>query len=620
MFLPVCKKDLVDRNIEELDFIYVSGDAYVDHPSFGHAIITRLIESLGYTIGIIAQPQTAEDYKKLGTPKHAFLVGSGVVDSMVNNYTVNLRKRSDDVYSEGGIGGKRPDRCLTVYCKNLKKHFQNTPIIIGGIEGSLRRFAHYDYWSNSVMQSILVDTNADLLVYGMGENPFNQIIKMVSRGVPISKIKNISGTSYLVDGTRLPKTEYITLPSYKDVVKSPEDYCKAFTIQSQNTDGRNADVLVQEQLNGMFVVQNKPALPLTEKEMDEIYNLPFERTYHPSYKLGVPAISEVEFSVTSSRGCFGGCSFCAINFHQGRVIQHRSCENIVDEVKKFTFNPRFKGYVHDVGGPSANFYNPSCTIQQKCGVCKNRQCIGDKVCPNLEVSHKDYLNVLHAVRAVPKVKKVFIRSGIRFDYLMMDSNPQFFDELCKYHISGQLKVAPEHISDDVLKFMNKPNSAVYLDFAKRYKIKNEKLGLKQYMVPYFISSHPGCTLKDAIKLAEYLNSIGHMPEQVQDFYPTPSTKSTCAYYTGLNPDTLQKIYVPKTKQEKQMQRALLQWRKNENYDLVKQALMLENRLDLIGYGKNCLIKPLNYAKLYSGKGKGNYESKKTKNGRREKRT
>ncbi len=598
-FLPVNKQDLIDRNISELDFIYISGDAYVDHPSFGHAIITRMIESQGYTVGIIPQPQSKSDYTALGTPKIAFLVGSGVCDSMVNNYTTAKRKRSDDVYSEGGKGGKRPDRALTVYCNNLRKYFDDATIIVGGIEASLRRFSHYDYWSDKVMKSVLVDCDADLLMYGMGENPLYDLLKYCDRNIPLKKIKNVQGTCYICDEEKLPKSDYILLPSHEDVKSDKVKYCKAFIAQNQNTDAINANVLVQYQGNGKYLVQNLPAKALSQKQMDAVYDLPFQRKYHPMYTAGVPAINEVEFSITSQRGCFGGCSFCAINFHQGRVIQNRSEENIVKEAKVLIEKENFKGYIHDVGGPSANFYERACPHQKEHGVCKNRQCIGKNVCPNLVVDHKKYVGILKSVRKLTGVKKVFVRSGIRFDYLMMDRDKTFFDELCQHHISGQLKIAPEHISDCVLNVMNKPKSEVYKSFSKRYNEKNKKLGKDQYLVPYFISSHPGSTLADAIKLAEYLNDIGFMPRQVQDFYPTPSTKSTCMYYTGLDPDTLKPIYVARNHEDKRMQRSLLQWRKNENYDIVKDALIKAKREDLIGYEKKCLIKPINYAKKYS---------------------
>lgn len=599
-FLPISKQDLVSCGIEQLDFIYISGDAYVDHPSFGHAIITRIIEGYGFSVGIIAQPVTDEDYLKLGTPKIAFMIGSGVVDSMVNNYTAAKRKRSEDVYSEGGIAGKRPDRALTVYCKNVRRLFgKDVCVIVGGIEASLRRFAHYDYWKDTVMPSVLLDTDADLLMFGMGECPMFDILNMAKKGIPLKNLKNIEGTAYLSSYENLSKNiknelekqeKYKIIPSYEDVVSDKIKYIEAFNLQEQNTDNLNAFGLIQKHKN-MYVVQNKPARRLTEKEMDWVYALPYERTYHPSYKLGVPAIKEVEFSVTSQRGCFGNCSFCAIAYHQGRAVQSRSEESILREVEEITHKPNFKGYIHDIGGPSANFYKPSCDKQLKCGTCKNRQCIGAKRCPNLKVDESAYLSILRKARAIKNVKKVFVRSGVRFDYVMYDSSKEFFNELCEHHISGQLKIAPEHICDEVLELMNKPSSTLYLDFIKLYKQKNNELQKNQFVVPYFISSHPGCTLEHAIKLAEYLKSINHMPEQVQDFYPTPSTRSTCMFYTGLNTETLQPLFVAKSKEDKAMQRALLQYRKPENYDIVVRALFKAGRQDLIGLGANCLVKP-----------------------------
>lgn len=598
-FLPISKEDLVKLNISQLDFVFVSGDCYVDHPSFGMAVVTRLIESLGFTVGIICQPKTDDDYLKLGLPKHAFFIGSGVVDSMVNNYTVNKRKRSDDVYSEGGIGGNRPDRALMVYSQNIRRLVKDATIILGGIEGSLRRFAHYDYWADKVMPSILIDSKADLLVYGMGERPIIDLFNMIKRGVPIKNIKNIDGTSYVSAYEDLSKKmqeelntqkNYFVMPSFEDVVSSKISYVKAFNLQETNTHYVNAKGLIQKHKD-VYVVQNKPARTLSQKEMDEVYALPYERTYHPSYKLGIPAIEEVEFSITSQRGCFGNCAFCAITYHQGRAVQNRSKESIVEEAKILTKQPNFKGYIHDIGGPSANFYEPSCKLQEEHGICKGRECVGSKPCPNLIVDHSKYLAILQEVRKLDGVKKVFVRSGIRYDYLMFDENEQFFNELCKYHISGQLKIAPEHISNNVLKAMNKPNGEEYLAFAKKYKEKNDKLGKNQFLVPYFISSHPQSTLEDAINLASYLKSIHYMPLQVQDFYPTPSTRATCMYYTELDNKTLKPIYVAKTKEDKLMQRALMQYRKKENYHIILKALIKAGRQDLIGFTEECLIKP-----------------------------
>ena len=598
-FLPINRKDLEERNIEQLDFIYISGDAYVDHPSFGHAIITRIIESYGFTVGVIAQPVTDADYMALGTPKHAFMIGSGVVDSMVNNYSVAKKRRTTDAYSEGGQAGRRPDRALTVYCKKLRELFgSDTPLIIGGIEASLRRFAHYDYWSDSVMPSILIDTDADLLMYGMGEVALFKILEYAKKGVPLKHLTDIEGTCFKTTLDAMPKKlkqavetydNIQFLPSYENVKASKIDYIKAFNIEYENTDNLNAHTLLQKH-GEIYIVQNKPSRRMTTVELDYVYGLPYEKTYHPIYKNGVPAILEVEFSVNSHRGCYGNCSFCAITYHQGRAVQRRSKESILQEVEKLTHKPNFKGYIHDIGGPSANFFEPACDKQQKYGVCKNRQCIGCDKCPNLKVSHKNYLDVLTCARKIPNVKKVFIRSGIRFDYILYDNDKSFFEELCKHHISGQLKIAPEHICNNVLDFMNKPNKNLYLQFAKMYEDYNRKIGKKQFLVPYFISSHPNCTLENAIELAQYLKSINHMPEQVQDFYPTPSTLSTTAYYTELDPRTLKPIYVAKSKEDKAMQRALLQYRLPQNYNLVKLALTKCNRKDLIGNGKNCLIK------------------------------
>ncbi len=594
-FLPVTKEEL---NNEQPDFILISADAYVDHPSFGVAIISRVIESKGFTIGIIPQPTCDADYKKLGTPKYAFLISGGVVDSMVNNYTVAKIRRKEDDYSEGGIAGKRPDRATTVYSKNLKRLFPSVPVILGGLEASLRRFAHYDYWADKVMPSILVDSNADLLIYGMGERPLWDILDLLKRGANILNIKDIRGTAYLSEYDNLPsklkeqiKTgEAIFCPTFDEVRTDKKLYVKAFNLQSKNNDAFSSKVVIQKHGN-KYVVQNLPQIPLSVEEMDSVYALPYERTYHPMYTKGVPAIEEVKFSLTSVRGCFGCCSYCAITFHQGRFVQKRSENSIVDEAKLFIKDKDFKGYIHDVGGPTANFRDPACEKQRKLGACKDKQCIGFTPCKNMKVTHTEYLHLLRTLRNLKGVKKVFIRSGIRFDYLMMDENDEFFKELVEHHISGQLKVAPEHTEDSVLKLMNKPSFKVYKNFKKKYDDYNAKLGKKQYLVPYLISSHPGCTLQDAIKVAEYLAQIGYMPEQVQDFYPTPSTKSTCMYYTSINPETGEEIFVPKTAEEKRMQRALLQYRKPENYEVVKEALIKANRTDLIGFSKGCLIKP-----------------------------
>ncbi|MDD7351693.1 MAG: YgiQ family radical SAM protein [Clostridia bacterium] len=594
-FLPTEKHEVSGR----VDLVYVIGEAYVDHPSFGHAIISRLIQSMGLSIAIITQPQKDEDYRIFGEPKMGFLVSSGVVDSMVNNYTVAKIRRSRDVYSEGGQTGLRPDRAVDVYCNTLKRLYPDSAIVIGGIEASLRRFAHYDYWADKVLPSILVSSQADLLIYGMGERPIKEICNYLKRGVPLSKIKDVRGTCYLADFDTLPSKIKEDVDNYKAVfcesyeaVKSDKlAYVRAFNTQTKTNDHAHGKVVLQKH-GDKYLVQNPMQLPMSSKEMDEIYALPYERTYHPKYTKGVPAIEEVKYSITSVRGCYGNCNYCAIAYHQGRVVQKRSKESIVQEAVGFTKDADFKGYIHDVGGPTANFRDPACAKQWDKGVCPDRQCIGYKPCPNLKVDHSEYLDLLRTLRKLEGVKKVFIRSGIRYDYAMYDESDEFIEEIIKYHVSGQLKVAPEHVSDNVLKNMNKPNFDLYLKFKKKFDDINKKLGKKQYLVPYLISSHPGCTLDDAINLALYLKSIGYMPEQVQDFYPTPSTKSTCMYYTGINPDTMQEVYVPRSKREKQLQRALMQYRKKENYNLVKEALIEAGRQDLIGFKDSCLIKPL----------------------------
>lgn len=594
-FLPI------HRNEAELpvDFVFVTGEAYCDHPTFGTALISRMLEHFGFKVGIVSQPQTDSDYMEFGEPRVGFFVSSGVVDSMVNNYTVAKLRRSKDVYSEGGDVGRRPDRAVCVYTQTIKRLYPASAVVIGGIEASLRRFAHYDYWSDTVMPSILVDSGADLLIYGMGEVPIIELCAMLKRNIPLAKIKDLDGTCYLESYDNLPKKlreridnhdNILFCPSYSEVAENKVSYVKAFNIQSENTDRLNAKMVLQKH-GDKYLVQNIPQRPCTVEEMDMVYNLPYERDYHPSYTRGVPAMEEVKYSVTSQRGCFGACSYCAITYHQGRIIQKRSKESIVREVQNFVKDKNFKGYVHDVGGPTANFRNRSCEAQKKVGICKNKNCIGYKPCKNMEVSHTEYLDLLKTLREIEGVKKVFVRSGIRYDYLMLDKNDEFLYELIKHHISGQLKVAPEHTEDSVLKVMNKPSFKVYQEFKEKYDAINKKLGKKQYLVPYLISSHPGCTLKDAVRLAEYLKSINYMPEQVQDFYPTPSTKSTCMYYTGINPDTMEEVYVPKTKDEKRMQRALLQYRKKENYDIVYNALVEAGRQDLIGFGEHCLIKP-----------------------------
>ncbi len=575
MFLPIKKSEING----ELDFVMISCDAYVDHSTYGHAVISRLIESQGFSIGIIPQPLCDADYFQLPTPKIAYLISGGVVDSMVNNYTVAKRKRDIDVYSPKSKQGKRPDRQITVYGRTLKRLFPDKFVIIGGVEASLRRFAHYDYWSDSVMPSVLIDSLADLLIYGAGENPFFDILNMLKKGVPLSKMTDIRGTVVKlknVDENALISKGYVKLPSYSEVKSDKLKYAKAFKEQSRNTDFINSKVLFQEQVNGEMVIQNLPQFPLTEQQMDFVYSLSYERTYHPSYEKegGIKSIEEVKFSVVSHRGCYGSCSFCSINYHQGRVIQKRSDESILNEIKLLTLDKDFKGYIHDLSGPSANFREPACDKQKLLGVCKDRYCIGARACKNLKVDHKGFINLLRKARKIEGVKKVFIRSGIRYDYLMYDTDKTVLEEIVKHHVSGQLKVAPEHSSDRVLSYMNKPSFKVYKQFAKTYKEVNEKLNKKQFLVPYLISSHPGCELSDAVELTNYLKSINYMPEQVQDFYPTPSTRSTCMYYTGIDPDTLKQVKVPKTKEEKSMQRALLQYRLPKNKDAVNKAYAL----------------------------------------------
>ena len=595
-FLPVSKSDMKKRGWTQCDFIYICGDAYVDHPSFGHAIITRLLEAFGYKVGIIAQPdwKNKESITILGEPRLAFLVSAGNMDSMVNHYTVNKKRRHQDAFSPGGVMGKRPDYATIVYCNLIRQVYKKTPVIIGGIEASLRRMAHYDYWSDKVKRSILIDSGADIISYGMGEHSIIEIADALNAGIDIHDITFIKGTVYKTK-TLDNLENYIELPSYDDIVNSKEMYAKSFYTQYKNTDPFTARILVEKVKEKMYVVQNPPAMPLTEVEMDDIYSLPYMRNYHPMYEKdgGIPALSEIKFSITSNRGCFGGCSFCALTFHQGRIIQVRSHKSIIDEAVQMTKAADFKGYIHDVGGPTANFRHTSCDKQLTKGVCMNRQCLFPKPCPNLKVDHSDYIKLLRELRALPGVKKVFIRSGIRFDYCMCDSDDTFINELCKYHISGQLRVAPEHISDNVLNKMGKPSNDVYEGFLKRYQRINKKTGKEQFVVPYLMSSHPGSTMKEAIELAEYIRDLGYMPEQVQDFYPTPSTLSTCMYYTGLDPATMDKVYTPVSHHEKAMQRALIQYRNPENYELVKEALIKNGRTDLIGFGPKCLIPPRN---------------------------
>lgn len=592
-YLPISREDMEKRNWEQCDFVYVTGDAYVDHPSFGHAIISRILESHGYKVGIIAQPdwKNADSVRILGEPRLGYLVSAGNMDSMVNHYSVSKKRRAKDSYTPGGEMGKRPDYATVVYC-NLIRSISKKPIIIGGIEASLRRLAHYDYWSGKMKRSILLDSQADLLSYGMGERSIVEIADALNSGIDIRDITFIDGTVYRAESLASVYDE-VMLPSYKELTADKKEYAKSFYTQYCNTDAFSGRRLVEPYGEHLYVVQNPAARPLSEEEMDDVYALPYMRNYHPSYESagGIPAITEVKFSLISNRGCFGGCSFCALTFHQGRIVQTRSHESIVNEAELLTKEPDFKGYIHDVGGPTANFRHPSCEKQMKAGVCPEKQCLFPKPCRNLNADHSDYISLLKKLREIPKVKKVFIRSGIRFDYLLADPGHVFLKELCEYHVSGQLKVAPEHISDNVLKRMGKPENSVYRRFMKEYEKMNEKLGKKQYLVPYLMSSHPGSTLTEAVELAEYLRDLGYMPEQVQDFYPTPSTLSTCMYYTGYDPRTMEKVYVPTNPHEKAMQRALIQYRNPKNYELVAEALKAAGRTDLIGFDKKCLIRP-----------------------------
>ncbi len=593
-YLPITKQEMEKYGWEQPDFVCVSGDAYVDHPSFGTAIICRILESRGYKVAILPQPdwKNAESITEFGCPRLGFLVNAGNMDSMVNHYSVSKKRRRMDAYTPGGVAGKRPDYATIVYCNLIKRTYKNTPIIIGGIEASLRRMAHYDYWSDKLKRSILMDSGADLLIYGMGEHAIVEVADALDSGLDISDVTFINGTVYK---TREIDNVYegIELPDYEEMIQNKIAYAKSFGIQYRNTDPFSAKPLIEKYGEKRYIVQNPPSKPLTMQEMDDVYELPYMRNYHPSYEAagGVPAISEIKFSLTSNRGCFGGCSFCALTFHQGRIVQCRSHESLIKEAELMTKDPDFKGYIHDVGGPTANFRAPSCEKQSKYGVCTNKQCLFPKPCKNLRADHSDYVELLRKLRKIDGVKKVFIRSGIRFDYVLADKNDTFLDELCRYHISGQLRVAPEHVADPVLKMMGKPENTVYKQFVDKFYQVNKRIGKEQYLVPYLMSSHPGSGLKEAVTLAEHIRDLGYMPEQVQDFYPTPSTISTCMYYTGVDPRTMEPVYVPKNPHEKAMQRALIQYRLPENYDLVKEALLKAGRKDLIGFDEKCLIPP-----------------------------
>lgn len=589
-FLPVTKEEMLERGWSQPDFVYVNGDAYVDHPSFGAAIITRVLEAHGFKVCMLAQPnwKTTDDFKRFGKPRLGFLVSSGNIDSMVNHYTVSKRHRKQDLYSNNGESGHRPDRAVIVYCQKIREAYKDATIIIGGIEASLRRLAHYDYWDDKVRQSILVDSSADLCMFGMGENSIIEIAEALDSGIEVQYLTYLDGTVYRTKDLPNIGEDYILLPSYEEIKNDKKAYAKSFYQQYLNTDHYASKILV-EPYQGFYIVQNHPNRPLTQLEFDDTYALPYMRTYHPMYEY-IPAIEEVKFSLISNRGCFGACNFCALNFHQGRIIQTRSHESLIQEAKGLIQDPDFKGYIHDVGGPTANFRQPACKKQETHGACPNKQCLWPKPCKNLIVDHSDYTKLLKELSSLEGVKKVFVRSGIRYDYLYYDSDDTFFKELIKNHISGQLKVAPEHISNRVLNKMGKPGRNVYEKFVEKYNRLNKELHKDQYLVPYLMSSHPGSDLKAAIELAEYLRDIHHQPEQVQDFYPTPGTLSTAMYYTGLDPRDMKPVYVARTPKEKAMQRALMQYKNPRNYDLVYEALKLEHREDLIGNDSKCLIR------------------------------
>ena len=593
-FLPTTADEMRARGWDAVDFAYVCGDAYVDHPSFGHAVITRLLEANGYRVGIIAQPdwRNPESVAVFGEPRLGFLVSSGNMDSMVNHFTVAKKRRRTDAYSPGGKMGLRPDRACAVYGNLIRRTFKRTPIILGGIEASLRRLAHYDYWSDQIKRSVLLDSGADIVSYGMGEKSIIAIADSLAAGLDVSDVTFVPGTAYRtrsIDHVYEP----VILPEFEALQADKLEFARSFGLQYRNLDPFSAHPLVEEYPHGVYVVQNPPSEPLTTEEFDAVYALPYERTWHPSYDAagGVPALAEVKFSLVSNRGCLGDCSFCALNFHQGRIIQARSHESILEEARAMTEAPDFKGYIHDVGGPTANFRIPACEKQLTHGACPNKRCLSPKPCRQLRVTHEDYLGLLRELRALPKVKKVFVRSGIRFDYALLDKDRSFIRELVEHHVSGQLRVAPEHVSDAVLGVMGKPGRAVYDEFVREFERINRELGKEQYLVPYLMSSHPGSTLKEAVELAEYCRDLGFNPEQVQDFYPTPSTISTCMYYTGVDPRTMEPVYVAKNPHEKALQRALIQYRNPKNRDLVREALRRAGRTDLIGYDKRCLVRP-----------------------------
>ena len=612
-FLPINAEEMKNKGWDAPDFLYITGDAYVDHPSFGHAIISRILEKHGFRVAILAQPDVNNDkeFLQFGTPRLGVLVTGGNLDSMVAHYTAAKKPRSDDMYSPGGIAGKRPDRAVIAYCNAVRRVFGSIPLIIGGIEASLRRFAHYDYWQNKVRRSVLFDSRADLLIYGMGEKQIVEIAKLMEKGVPVKKIRNVRGTCYIANKDEVSDGG-IMLSSFEDVTESKKAYADACRIQYEEQDPIRGKALFQPHADKVLV-QNVPAMPLTQKELDEVYALDYMRTYHPSYEAmgGIPAINEVKFSLVSNRGCFGACNFCALTFHQGRIISSRSHKSLIDEAKILISDPDFKGYIHDVGGPTADFRRPACDKQLKSGTCKNRQCLFPTPCKNLDADHRDYLSLLTKLRSLDGVKKVFVRSGLRFDFMLEDKTEDFFYDLCRHHVSGQLKVAPEHISSNVLKHMGKPDSAVYERFSEKFAKVNQRLSKKQYLVPYLMSSHPGFTLNDAIELALFLKKNNMNPQQVQDFYPTPGSISTAMFYTGLDPRTGKEVYVPKTPEEKAMQRALLQYKNPDNKKLVIKALRLAGREDLIGYTRDCLVRP-DETRRYGKENNSDY-SKDTKN-------
>ena len=591
MFLPVSRDEMIDRGWYYYDFLVVTADGYIDHPSFGSTLIARLLEAEGYRVAILAQPdwRSAEPFRAMGKPRYGVLIGGGNLDSMVAHYTVAKRRRTRDLYSPGGRLGYRPDRPTIVYTNRAREAFPDTPIIIGGLEASLRRFAHYDYWDDKVRRSILFDAPADLLVYGMGESATVEIARRLAKKTPVRDITDVAGTAYIADDDSGCRFHKAACPSYEEVCGDKTAYARATKIEYEEHDPIRGCAVLQP-CEGRLLVVNPPARPLRREELDRLYALPYTREVHPMYTEGIPAIEEVRFSITHNRGCFGGCNFCALAFHQGRMVTSRSIASVVEEARLLTEDPQFKGYIHDVGGPSANFRHTSCQKQKKCGMCKNRSCLAPEPCPNLDADHSEYTRLLQELRQLPKIKKVFVRSGIRYDYMLQDKNRDFFRELVQYHISGQLKVAPEHVSDAVLCRMGKPRNAVYNRFVDKYFALNKQYNMNQFLVPYLMSSHPGSTMKEAVELAEYIRDMGYNPEQVQDFYPTPSTLSTVMYYTGLDPRTMEKVYVPTAPHEKAMQRALIQYRDPKNYYLVKEALIAAHREDLIGSGPKCLIR------------------------------